>query len=156
MFCGFRSRKLLAAAVAAGLLGIGGGAWAQAHRHHGYGAERMFGRLDKIRAELKLNGQQEALWKKAEAQSRETFRGMRDAGRGLRDKMLAGIDKPGADLKQLAALGEELRAQAQASRKQVREAWFAVYDALDAGQKEQVRQYLKGRLEQFGRGWGRR
>lgn len=156
MFCGFQRRKWAAAAMAAGMLGLAGSVWAQPHRHHGYGAERMFGRLDKIRAELKLNGQQEALWKKAEAQSRESFRGMRDAGRELREKMRAEIAKPGADLKQLAGLGEELRAQAQASRKQVREAWFAVYDALDAGQKEQVRQYLKARLERFGRGWGRR
>jgi len=29
--------------------------------------------------------------------------------------------------------------QMDATRKQVREAWFAVYDALDPGQKEQVR-----------------
>jgi len=157
MFSGMGRKKLIAAGLALGLLGLGGGgAWARAHHHRDFGHDQMFGRLERIHAELKLNEPQEALWKKAQAQSRESFKHMRDAGRELRGKMRAGIDKPGADLKQLAQLGDELRSQAQASRNQVRDAWFAVYDALDAGQKEQVRQILKARLERSGHRRGRR
>ncbi len=156
MLCGLGRKKLIAAALAAGLLGLGGGAWAHAHRHHGFGPERMLQNLEKVRAELKLNEQQDALWKKAEAQTKENFGRMRGAGRELREKLRAEIDKPGADLKQLAQLGEQMRAQAQGSRKQVRDAWFAVYDALDAGQKEQVRQVLKARLDRSGHRRGRR
>lgn len=156
MFCGFQRRKWAAALMAVGMFGLAGSLWAQPYRHHGYGPEAMFGRLDRIRAELKLNEQQEALWKKTEAQSRESFRSMRDAARELREKMRSEIDRPGADLKALAQFGDQLRAQGEGARKQVRDAWFALYDALDAGQKEQVRQHLKARMERFGRGRGRR
>lgn len=153
MFCGLRRKTWIAAAIAAGLIGAAGGAWA--HMHRPFGPERMFGRLDKVRAELKLNERQEALWKNAETRTRESFERMRANGRELREKMRAGLEQPGADLKQLAQLGDQLRQQAEASRRQTREAWFELYDSLDAGQKEQVRQFLKQRMDRFNRRRGR-
>jgi len=74
---------------------------------------------------------------------RDAFRAMRAKGEETRAKLRVEIDKPGADLKQFAQLRDELgaqmRAQMEAARKQMREAWFAVYDTLDSAQKEKVR-----------------
>jgi len=39
----------------------------------------------------------------------------------------------------------------EATQKQVREAWFAVYDTLDAGQKEKVRVAIRDRMDRMSR-----
>jgi hypothetical protein len=145
-------KKLIAALFAAGLLGAAS-SWAQAPGGaEGMGPMRGFERLHK---ELNLNAQQEELWKRAQTAQREAFRSMRARGEETRAKLRVEIDKPGADLKQFAQLRDELgaqmRAQMEAARKQVREAWFAVYDALDSAQKEQVRVAIRDGLDRMGR-----
>jgi len=147
-------KKLTAALFAAGLL-VAGSAWAQApgaSGPEGMGPMRGFDRLHK---ELNLNAQQEELWKKAQGLQREAFRAMHAKGEETRAKLRVEIDKPGADLKQFAQLREQLgaqmRAQTEAARKQVREAWFAVYDTLDAGQKEKVRLAIRDGMDRMGR-----
>jgi Spy/CpxP family protein refolding chaperone len=143
-------KKLTAALFAAGLLGAAS-SWAQAPAGaEGMGPMRGFERLHK---ELKLNAQQEDLWKKAQGAQREAFRSMRAKGEETRAKLRVEIDKPGADLKQFAQLRDELgaqtRAQMDALRSQAREAWFAVYDALDPGQKEQVRVAIRDGMDRM-------
>ena len=148
-------KKLTAALFAAGLLGAAS-SWAQAPGGaEGMGPMRGFERLHK---ELNLNAQQEELWKRAQTAQREAFRSMRARGEETRAKLRVEIDKPGADLKQFAQLRDQLRAQThaqmEATHKQVREAWFAVYDALDSAQKEQVRVAIRDgmdRMSQMGR-----
>src|SRR6267154_5214109 len=67
-------KKLTAALFAAGLLGAAS-SWAQAPAGaEGMGPMHGFERLHK---ELKLNAQQEDLWKRAQAAQREAFRSMR-------------------------------------------------------------------------------
>jgi len=149
--------KKFAALLAAGLLAAGP-AWAQAPGGagpEGMGPMRGFQRLHK---ELNLNPQQEELWKKAQAAQREAFLAMRAKGEETRAKLRVEIDKPGADLKQFTQLrdqlGAQMRAQMEATRKQVREAWFAVYDTLDSVQKEKVRVAIRDgmdRMSQMGR-----
>ncbi len=145
-------KKLTAALFTAGLLGAAS-SWAQVPAGaEGMGPMRGFERLHK---ELKLNAQQEDLWKKAQAAQREAFRSMRAKGEETRAKLRVEIDKPGADLKQFAQLRDQLRAQThaqmEATHKQVREAWFAVYDALDSAQKEQVRVAIRDGMDRMGR-----
>jgi len=144
-------KKLTAALFAAGLLGAAS-SWAQAPAGaEGMGPMRGFERLHK---ELKLNAQQEELWKKAQSLQREAFRSMRAKGEETRATLRVEIDKPGADLKQFAQLrdqlGEQMHAQMEAIHKQVREAWFAVYDALDPGQKEKVRVAIRDGMDRMG------
>jgi hypothetical protein len=43
-----------------------------------------------------------------------------------------------------------MRAQMEATHKQVREAWFAVYDTLDSGQKEKVRVAIRDGMDRMG------
>jgi len=145
-------KKLTAALFAAGLLGAAS-SWAQAPvGAEGMGPMHGFERLHK---ELKLNAQQEDLWKRAQAAQRDAFRSMRAKGEETRAKLRAEIDKPDADLKQFAQLrdqlGAQMRAQMETTRKQVREAWFAVYDTLDSVQKEKVRVAIRDGMERMGR-----
>ncbi|MGB7542289.1 MAG: periplasmic heavy metal sensor [Burkholderiales bacterium] len=158
----FESRKnrLIAALAVAGLLGAGALAWAQAPGPGPRGGDLdgmgPMGYMRHLHDKLGLKPQQEELWKKAQAASREAFRNLRASGREVREKMRAEIDKPGADLKQFVELGdrmrEKLRVQMDAARKQTRETWFKAYDALDANQKEQVRLAIKDGMDHAGRG----
>ena len=142
-------KKLAVALFAAGLL-VAGTGWAQVPE--GMGPMRGFERLHK---ELNLNPQQEESWKKAQAAQREAFRAMRAKGEETRAKLRVEIDKPGADLKQFAQLREQLgaqmRVQMEAARKQMREAWFAVYDTLDSAQKEKVRVAIRDGMDRMSR-----
>ena len=147
-------KKLTAALLAAGLQ-VAGSAWAQEPGEkgpEGMGPMRIFERLHK---ELNLNPRQEELWKKAQAAQREARRSMRARGEETSARLRAEIDKPGADLKQFAQLRDELRAQMraemEATQKQVREAWFAVYDTLDSAQKEKVRVAIRDGMDGMSR-----
>jgi len=149
-------------AVKAGLLAaaalVAGSAWAQmpggprGEGPEGMDPARGFERLHK---QLNLNPQQEELWQKARAAQRESLQSMRAKAEETRAKLRVEIDKPGADLKQFAQLGDklrdEMRAQAEATRKPARAAWFAVYDALNPGQKEQVRVAIRDGMDRGGR-----
>jgi len=157
----YESRKntLIAALAFAGLLGAGAAAWAQTPGMGRYGGDLdgmgPMGNMESVHKKLNLNAQQEELWKKAQAASREALRKMRASGEEIREKMRVEIDKPGADLKQFMQLGdkmrEQMRVQMDARRKQAREAWFKVYDSLDADQREQVRMAIKDSMDRGGR-----
>jgi heavy-metal resistance protein len=149
-------------AVKAGLLAaaalLAGSVWAQmpggprGEAVDGVGPMRGFERLHR---QLKLDPQQEELWKKAQGLQREAFRSMHAKAEETRAQLRVEIDKAGVDLKQFAQLGDrlrdEMRAQGEAARKQVRSAWFAVYDALNPEQKEQVRVAIRDGMDRGGR-----
>jgi len=149
-------------AMKAGLLAaaalFAGASFAQARGPEGAGAEGIgpMRGFERLHRQLNLNPQQEELWKKAQDAQREAFRTMRAKAEETRARLRVEIDKAGADLKQFAELGDklraEMRAQMDASRKQVRSAWFGVYDSLDAKQKEQVRVAIRDGMDRH-RGW---
>ena len=147
-------KKLSAALFAAGLLAAGP-VWAQAPGGPGPEGMGPMPGFEGLHRELNLNPQQEELWKKAQAAQREAFRAMRAKGEETRATLRVEIDKPGADLKQFAQLrdqlGAQMRAQMETTRKQVREAWFAVYDTLDSVQKEKVRVAIRDGMDRMGR-----
>ena len=121
------------------------------------GPMRGFERLHK---QLNLNPQQEGLWQQAQTAQREAFKALRAKGAETRAKLRVEIDKPGVDLKQFAQyrdeLREQMRSQTEAARKQVRSAWFGVYDALDAAQREQVRIAIRDGMDRMAHRGGRR
>jgi Spy/CpxP family protein refolding chaperone len=151
-------------AVNAGLLAaaalFAGASWAQTPGGprgpegmgpEGLGPMRGFERLHR---ELNLTPQQEELWKKAQTAQRDAFQSARAKAAETHAKLRVEIDKPGVDLKQFAQLSdqlrEQMRAQVEATRKQVRAAWFGVYDSLDAKQKEQVRVAIRDGMDRAG------
>jgi Spy/CpxP family protein refolding chaperone len=123
-----------------------GGTPAVASIFHG----RAFARLHD---ELKLDAQQEALWKEAGAFAREQRDAMRARLAEDHAEIKALLERPESDLRAVAQRADELRAEGMKLRDAVRERWFAVYDALGAKQKETVRQFFKdgaARLDGFG------
>ena len=149
-------RTLMAGLLAAGLVGAGA-SWAQmGPRGQGPEGQGPGRGVEKLHKELNLNPAQEELWKKAQVAQREAFRSMRAKGEETRAKLRVEIDNPGVDLKQFAQLRDQLRLQMnthiEASRAQVRAAWFAVYDVLDASQKERVRLAIRDGMDRMGRG----
>ena len=150
-------KKTLTALFAAGLL-CAGSSWAQTQgpRVHGPECKGPMRQFERLHKELNLNPQQEDLWKKAQLAQRDAFESMRAKGEETRAKLRVEIDKPGADLKQFAQLRDQSRlqmhAQMEAARTQVRAAWFALYDALDASQKERVRLAISDGMDRAGHG----
>jgi Spy/CpxP family protein refolding chaperone len=126
--------------------GCGGGA-------HAYDVAPMFhGRaFAYLRNELKLDARQEALWKAAAvfAYEQRDARYVRMARE--RDEIDALLEQPGGDLRAVTKRMDALRAENLKLRDAARERWFAVYDALDAEQKEKVRLFFKDGAERRGR-----
>jgi len=151
------SRMAKAGLLAAAAL-LAGSVWAQVpggprgEGPEGMGPMRGFERLHN---QLKLDPKQEELWQKARGLQREAFRSMRAKAEETRAKLRVEIDKAGVDLKQFAELADQLRAKTrqemEAAQKQARSAWFAVYDALTPGQKEQVRVAIRDGMDRGAR-----
>jgi Heavy-metal resistance len=147
-------------AVAAGVLAsslVAGASWAQTPDTPGGAREEHMGPMrgfERLHKALNLDGQQEELWTKAQTAQREALKSMHAKGAETRAKLRVEIDKPGVDLKQFAQYSDQVRsqvrAQMEASRKQVRTAWFNLYDSLDAKQKEQVRVAIRDGMDRMG------
>lgn len=142
------------ALVATGILGAGVAAAQMPDAPRSEHAKPMHG-FERLHRQLNLNPQQEELWKKAQDAQREAFKAMRARGAETRAKLRVEIDKPGIDLKQFAQyrdqLRDQMRAEMDGARKQVRAAWFGVYDSLDAKQKEQVRVAIRDGMDRMSR-----
>ena len=153
----FSPRLLVAALVLA--LGAGGAAFAMSPERCGAGGGRMqhgmgyhLQDMSRLHGELKLDARQEALWQDAEQFSRTSMRDMREQMRKHREEALAAISKPGADLRAILKQMDDLRDGGRQQREAGRDRWLAVYDSLDAAQKEKARLFFKSKLERMGQG----
>ncbi len=153
----FSPRLLVAALVLA--LGAGGAAFAMSPERCGAGGGRMqhgmgyhLQDMSRLHGELKLDGRQEALWQDAEQFSKTSMRDMREQMRKHRGEALAAVSKPGADLRAILKQMDDLRDGGRQQREAGRDRWLAVYDSLDAAQKEKARLFFKSKLERMGQG----
>jgi hypothetical protein len=67
---------------------------------------------------------------------------MREMGEQWRkhhEEVLASVSKPGADLRAVVKQMDELKDAGRKQREAGRDRWLAVYDSLDAAQKEKAR-----------------
>ncbi len=120
---------------------------------HGMHAERgMIGQRDiaRLHDELKLDARQEALWQQAAKAFLEQANALREERRKQHDELLAQLKQPGADLRAIHQRMESLRAERQKQRAVRHERWLAVYEALNAEQKDKVRLFFKSRVERMG------
>lgn len=153
----FSPRLLVAALVLA--LGAGGAVFAMSPERCGAGGGRMqhgmgyhLQDMSRLHGELKLDARQEALWQDAEQFSQTSMRDMREQMRKHREEALAAVSKPGADLRAILKQMDDLRDGGRQQREAGRDRWLAVYDSLDAAQKEKARVFFKGKLERMGQG----
>ncbi|MDR0576986.1 MAG: periplasmic heavy metal sensor [Candidatus Accumulibacter sp.] len=107
--------------------------------------------LIRLHDELKLDTQQEALWKETVDFAREHRGAMRERFGKERAEIRALLDQPGVDLRAVARRVDELRVDGQKQREAVRDRWFAVYDSLDAEQKEKARAFFRDGMERMER-----
>ena len=128
--------------------GYGGPGVPHAHARAPMLHERAMVRLHD---ELKLDAQQEALWKDAVGFARAHRDAMRAGMVKDHAEIKALLDQPGTDLRAVAKRMDELRADALKQRDAVRDRWFAVYDSLGAGQKEKARLFFKDGMERMER-----
>lgn len=103
--------------------------------------------MTQLHDNLKLDAKQEALWKEAENAQKESMAGMRDRFRQHHEEIQAMIDKPGADLRAAAKRMDDFKAEGQKLHEANRDRWLAVYDSLNAEQKEQARLFFKNKLD---------
>jgi Spy/CpxP family protein refolding chaperone len=144
-------RATAAAIAAAALLGTSGAVLAQHgpmhhHRHHGGGFGDVAMYIAAVKGQLNLNTSQQQMWDNAVAASkaaRET--GRANFGR-LHDAAAAELAKAEPDLASLAAVSDDVQGRNQALRRQVRDAWLALYATFTPDQKAVVRDALKSRM----------
>jgi Spy/CpxP family protein refolding chaperone len=107
--------------------------------------------LARLRDELKLDAQQEALWKETRDFVREQRDAMRERSRREYAETRTLLDQPGADLRAVVKRMDELRSESLKQHEAVRERCLAVYDSLSAEQKEKVRLFFKAGMERGGK-----
>ncbi|EXI68963.1 MAG: hypothetical protein AW08_00789 [Candidatus Accumulibacter adjunctus] len=153
----FKPRVVLVALLLS--LGAAGSALAMRPESCGAGGPRMEQRMgwhlqemSRLHGELKLDARQEALWQEAEQFTRNGMREVGEQMRQQRAEVLALVSKPGADLRAVLTRMDDVRDAARKQRELGRERWLAVYDSLDAAQKEKARQFVQARLERMGQG----
>jgi uncharacterized membrane protein len=108
--------------------------------------------MARLHDDLKLDAKQEALWQDAAKAGREAMQGARERMRKEHEETLAMLSQPGADLRALAKRMDDFRAQVQQQHLANRDRWLAVYDVLNAEQKEKARLFIKSRFERMPHG----
>jgi Spy/CpxP family protein refolding chaperone len=141
----FNSRLTIVAAAAIVTL-AGGVALAQpAHRGHGPGDD-FTSAIAALKGQLNLNTSQQTMWDNAVAQSKAA----RETGRANFGKVKTAMDaelaKAEPDLAAVATVADDVQASNSALRKQVRNAWLAIYATFTPDQKAIVRDSLKQRV----------
>jgi Spy/CpxP family protein refolding chaperone len=141
-----RFANRLAVTAAAALLSLSAAAALAQPGHHGHrGGDASFG-IAALKGQLNLNTSQQAMWDNAVAQAKAAH----DTGRAnmqkMKDAMSAELAKTEPDLAAVAAVADDAQASNSALRKQVRNAWLAVYATFTPDQKAVVRDALKQRV----------
>lgn len=112
-------------------------------------------RLGQLHDQLKLTEHQETLWNRAQAASRAQMRArMGERQQELRIYKEALAD-PQVDLRALSRKMDARRDQALKESREMRELWLALYDSLDARQREVARRFLLERIEYMEQAGGR-
>jgi periplasmic protein CpxP/Spy len=119
-------------------------AWGHKHGHGGFEKQ-----LEKLHAQLKLNPQQEALWKTAVDTMHANREQMRAQHKTDKEQMKAAMQQPILDLAAMHAAREQQAQQAHQLREQTTQAWLNVYAALDDQQKTLVSTEMKSRWQKF-------
>jgi Spy/CpxP family protein refolding chaperone len=111
--------------------------------------------MARLHGDLKLDAKQEALWQEAEKSAKENTGGMREEMRKQREAVLETLKQPGADLRAVMKQMDDARDAGRKQHEASRDRWLAVYDSLNAEQKEKARLFFKDKLERmehFGKG----
>lgn len=117
--------------------------------------ERMIRQLDQLHGRLKLTEQQEALWQRAKTESDNKMKSRHAEHKQAIKEMKDALNDPKVDLRALSGKMDQRHELAAKESKETRELWLAVYDSLDAKQREMVRGFLLERIDHMEEAMGR-
>lgn len=156
MKTGFTPRMLVSALVLS--LGLGSAAFAMGpggrcgppgegmEQRMAYGMKEMA----RLHDELKLDAKQEEAWKEAAQASQNNMSTLRDQMRKERQETLAALKQPGADLRAIVKHMDDLRDAGRKQHEANRDRWLALYDTLNAEQKEKARTFIASKMQRMG------
>jgi Spy/CpxP family protein refolding chaperone len=152
------SPRILVVALAL-TLGLGGAAYAMGPGGGRCGppGERMEQRMDygikemaRLHDDLKLDAKQEAAWQEAQTATQSNRGSMREQMRKQREEIQVALSQPAADLRAIVKRMDDLKDVGRKQHEANRDRWLAVYDLLNAEQKEKARLFFKNKLERMG------
>jgi hypothetical protein len=109
--------------------------------HHGMMHHHMLHALKHLRAQLKLTDQQGQLWDAALQKMHPSPDARKDMA-AHHHEMIDALKSPDFDPHHMADAMDKMHAEHEAHMKEVRDAWLAVWDSLDADQRTKVRHFL--------------
>lgn len=115
------------------------------HAMHGGPAMRMMREIERLKASLRLDASQSALWDRAVAQMKPPAN-LRDEMKADHDRATAALADPDFNPRTLATEMDRKDMERRARMATVRDAWFSVYDSLNPAQRGQVREFLRERM----------
>lgn len=113
------------------------------------GADVLLAQSDDLRQALKLNANQQVLWRQVESKMRAITDERRHRRERLQDSLKQGVANPAAELRDLARLYEAEADASYREDKQLRELFLTVNDALDDTQRQTVLAALNDQLQRL-------
>lgn len=114
-----------------------------------HGMQHGMKEMSRLHSDLKLDAKQEALWQEAEKSTRESMDGMHGKMQQQREAALAALKQPDADLRAIVKQMDEARDTGRKQHEANRDRWLAVYDSMNAAQKEKARLFFRSKLERM-------
>lgn len=105
--------------------------------------------LASVKAQLNLNTSQQQQWDAVMAQSKAAREASRANFAPVKAALQTELGKPEPDFAAVAALGDSVRQQNAALRKQTRDAWLALYANFTPEQKALARDAIKAGLDRL-------
>ncbi|MDF9391491.1 MULTISPECIES: hypothetical protein [Methylococcus] len=112
--------------------------------------EHLAAMLWRIHGELKLNGEQESLRKRAEDDTRQLTESHREQFEAARQDIQSALSNGHTDLRALFDKLDADKSSLAARMKENRALWLSFYDSLDATQKKTVNAQLLAELDKMG------
>ncbi|HWZ48250.1 MAG TPA: hypothetical protein VNX00_08550, partial [Herbaspirillum sp.] len=102
---------------------------------------------EELKPTLKLDANQETLWRNVEAKTRVIVREQQRRTQQLQASANQQMANPNVELRDLTPAIESDAALSSSENKQLRELWLTMNDALDDEQRQKVRLYIADRLQ---------
>ena len=110
---------------------------------HGFAIEHV---LASLKSQLSLNTSQQVMWDNAVAHSKAARANARGSMEQVHAALNAELAKAEPDFAAVAAVTDQVQANNQAVRKQLRNEWLSLYATFSPAQKAVVRDAVKARV----------
>jgi Spy/CpxP family protein refolding chaperone len=102
--------------------------------------------LERAKASLNLDAEQQRLWDDVAARSKAAREAVRTSRERVKDRLVSELAKAEPDLKVIAGAADPVLLESQQVRRKVRDLWLDLYAGFSPEQKAVVRDLLRDRL----------